>query len=85
MTGKEMRDSRMAAGILQVEIAMELGVDNQTVCRWENSGEELRNAYAQAFEGLVQNADRVGEIKICRRRRRRKQRLAQRGLRQGAV
>jgi DNA-binding XRE family transcriptional regulator len=39
-----MRNFRMSAGLLQMEIVAELGVDNQTVCRWENSGAELKTA-----------------------------------------
>jgi hypothetical protein len=67
----------MAAGLLQVEIAAELGVDNQTVCRREKSGTELRKAYADAFELLVRDSERVAAIRAGRRMR---SRLARFGL-----
>lgn len=75
MTGKEMRDLRLAAGLKQTEVAAELGIDNQTVCRWEKSSAELKKAYATAFELLVQDSERVGVIKAGRRIRRRLARL----------
>lgn len=80
MTGNEMRNFRMSAGLLQVEIAAELGMDNQTVCRWENSGAELKKVYSEMFERLVRDAERIAGIKAGHRMRRRKARLVKRKL-----
>jgi transcriptional regulator with XRE-family HTH domain len=75
MTGKEMRELRLSVGLKQTEVAAELGVDNQTICRWEKAETELKKAYATAFELLVRNNERVAAIKSGRRMRRRLARL----------
>lgn len=72
MTGDQIRALRLTSGLRQTEVAPELGVDNQTVCRWEKLGTALKKAYAVAFELVVGNSERVAAIKRGRRKRRRK-------------
>lgn len=71
MKRNQMRELRVGAELRQTEIAAELGADNQTVCRWEKLGQELRKADADAFELLVRDSERVATIKAGRRMKRR--------------
>jgi len=74
MNGFRMKQLRNAAGLLQIEVAPELGVNNDTICRWENKDKEIPKAYAEVFSNLVNDVERVYFIKSTRRSRRRKAR-----------
>jgi transcriptional regulator with XRE-family HTH domain len=71
MKGFRMKELRKLAGLTQGEVAAELGLHNVTVCNWEKSERELLRVYAEAFERLVNDVERVAWIKASRRQRRR--------------
>jgi DNA-binding XRE family transcriptional regulator len=67
-----MRELRKLAGLYQVEVAPELGLDNETICRWEKQEhKDIPKAYAEVFTRLVNDVERVAWIKKNRRSRRR--------------
>ena len=71
MNGPRMRELRKSVGLFQVEVALELGLDNETICRWEKREHwELPKVYAEALERLVADRDRLVAIKLRRRDRR---------------
>jgi transcriptional regulator with XRE-family HTH domain len=67
MNGQRMRELRKAAGLRQIEVAIELGLDNQTVCNWENRNTELLKVYGESLENLVKDVERMYQIKIHRK------------------
>ena len=77
MDGRKMREMRTAAGLRQKEVGPELGVNNDTICRWECGGKESEKVYWEAFERLVRDPERVAGIKGGRPRRRRGRRLVE--------
>lgn len=66
MDGARMRDLRRAAGLRQGEVGNELGVNNDTICRWETGGKAIGKVYWEAFERLVRDPERVRIIKEAR-------------------
>jgi len=74
MTGFRMRQLRQCAGLYQIEVAPELGLDNETICRWERKDRPVPKVYAEAFDRLVNDVERVAWIKAGRRARRRNDR-----------
>ena len=70
MNGKELRKIRQMLRLFQTEIAKYLGVDNETVCRWEKTDRELTKLQSEAITSLSQDPDRVSQIRNGRRRRR---------------
>jgi hypothetical protein len=70
MDGNALRDLRKIAGLRQGEVGAELGVNNDTICRWECGAKEIEKVYWEAFERLIRDADRILAIKRGRRRRR---------------
>jgi DNA-binding transcriptional regulator YiaG len=68
MDGFRLRELRKMVGLRQVEVALELGVDNETVCRWERSGRKLTVLQERAVMELVRDVERVAGIKGGRRR-----------------
>lgn len=71
MNGPQMRSLRQKAGLLQIEVASELGLDNETICRWEKrEHKDIPKVYAEAMERLVANDRRVECLKQNRRDRR---------------
>lgn len=71
MTGSEMRELRLRSGLYQIEVALEMGLDNETICRWERSNKELPRAHEHLFKWLVGDEERCGWIIASRRQRRR--------------
>ena len=71
MNGYRMRSLRQCAGLLQIEVAPEMGLNNETICRWEKLDREIPKAYAEVFTTLVNDVERVHFIKSSRRSRRR--------------
>lgn len=65
-----MRQLRKLAGLRQTEVAAELHLDNETICRWERKSGDINPIYEQAFLSLVNDIERVSWIKGLRRQRR---------------
>ena len=70
MNGQEMKDLRIKAGLLGVEVAERLGVSGETVSRWERGKYRITTTTEMAFLSLVEDGDRVKEIIGNRRIRR---------------
>ena len=70
MDGFRIREIREASGLLQVEVAMELGICQETLCRWEKSGKEVSKMAQEAFLRLTQDQERTAQIRKNRRQRR---------------
>ena len=69
-----MRELRRMAGLRQKEVAVELGVSAETVCRWEAGGgrkNPIGRMVGEAFERLVNDVERVHLIRSSRRKVRR--------------
>ena len=66
MDGLEIRQLRKDSGLTQAEVARELGVDKQTVCRWERGCHRIREKEARAFITLVVDKPWVDAIKSVR-------------------
>jgi DNA-binding XRE family transcriptional regulator len=75
MTGARMRELRRLAGLQQVELAAELGLDNETICRWEKQDKELSRLVSEAVQRLVNDVERVHWIRSVRRSRQRENRF----------
>lgn len=67
MNGHEMEAIREQNGLRQREVAAELGVSNETICRWEQSGRELTRMAEGAFLRLIGDTELVKKIKDSRR------------------
>lgn len=77
MNGYRMRELRKLAGLYQVEVAPELGLDNETLCRWEKQeSRDIPKVYAEVFTCLVNDVERVAWIKKSRRSRRKRKPVA---------
>ena len=76
MNGYRMRELREFAGLLQNEVAPELGLHYVTICKWEKSEKEIPRVYAESLTSLVNDVERVYRIKSTRRQRRREKRMA---------
>jgi len=63
-----MREARRLVGLRAVEVASELGVHGETVCRWEKGISPISRLVSEAFERLVSDSDRVAVIKKGRKR-----------------
>jgi DNA-binding transcriptional regulator YiaG len=67
MKGKKVRELRREAGLRQTELAAELGVDNQTLCRWEVTDRELTKAQELLVLAILKDWERIEWIKENRR------------------
>lgn len=75
-----MRELRKIAGLRENEVAAELGLHYNTISVWERTDREILKAYAEVFQNLVNDVERVYWIKNTRRERRltkRQNRVAQ--------
>ena len=72
MNGLRMRDKRIASRLFQMEVGAELGVNNDTIYRWEKSGREIPKAYAEVFNTLITDIERISDIIKGRGSRRKK-------------
>ena len=68
MDHNTLRSLRCAVGLLQKEVADELGVDKQTVCRWESGSSAIPKDMEFAFYDLIRDDDLVREIKSARKK-----------------
>ena len=78
MNGYRMRDKRIASRLFQSEVGAELGLSNETICRWEATGKELPKAYAEVFETLMTDIERIADIikaRACTKAARRQARI----------
>jgi DNA-binding XRE family transcriptional regulator len=62
-----MRELRKSAELRQVELAAELGLDNQTICNWELRNTELPKVYGESVDALAKDVERIHQIKRCRK------------------
>ena len=69
MDGFRMRELRKFAGLTQKEVAMELGVNKQTVNRWEVGVSRIKRVVEGAFTILVNDVERVSWIRSSRPKR----------------
>ena len=76
MNGYRMRELRKLSGLRQNEVAPELGLHHVTISVWERSEREIPKVYAEAFQRLVNDVERVHFIKSTRRLRRLSKRKA---------
>lgn len=67
MNGQRMRELRKSAELRQVELAVELGLRNQTIYNWESKNTELPKVYGEAVDVLVKDIERIHQIKRCRK------------------
>jgi transcriptional regulator with XRE-family HTH domain len=65
MTGSEMKQSRKRAGLTLAEVGVELGIHAQTVYRLERA-DQVKKSYVVAFEALMGDELRLGEIRGSR-------------------
>jgi DNA-binding transcriptional regulator YiaG len=70
MNAQEPREIRQGLKLRQTEVAEYLGVDNETICRWEARNRELNKLRGEAIEKLALDPDQVNAIRGSRRRRR---------------
>ena len=61
LDGSELRFARKALGLTQAEIARQLGVAMETVCRWETGKEEFKRQTQLAVLRLLEQVERHGE------------------------
>lgn len=66
MDACRMRELRSCAGLTQVEVALELGVDKMSVSRWERGRHPIRNKTEGKFVTLVNDPERIAAIKSIR-------------------
>jgi len=69
MDATRMREWRKEVGLTQKEVAVYLGVDKQTVNRWEKGLIKIRTGRAAAFVDLITNDELVAIIKARRKPR----------------
>lgn len=67
MDHARMRDWRKWAGLTQVEIAQAMGVNKQTVCRWEIGKSKISTKVENRFISLVCDQKGVQYIKNARK------------------
>ncbi len=75
MNGFRMRQLRQAAGLRQIEVAAELHLSNETICRWEKSDKDIPWVYEQAFDTLVKDVEKLHWIKSNRHQSQRERRF----------
>jgi DNA-binding transcriptional regulator YiaG len=75
MTGEKMREIREMLGLQQGEIAEHLGVNNETICRWERQNAELRKVVADSIERLATDPETVNKLRSERTARRMERRI----------
>lgn len=62
----EFRELRRGSGLTQLEVAKEIGVDKQTICRWERGRHRIGNGAGALLLFLVTDDRRVEAIKSLR-------------------
>lgn len=67
MDGTFLRDARKKSGLHMHEVAKELGVDPQTVFRWEKHITMMPDSKADEFFDLMCDHGRIEEIKNSRK------------------
>ena len=70
MYSEQMRELRLAAGLLGKEVAAEMGVSAETVSRWERGVYVISQVVEESFRRLVTDPLRCQGIRAGRRRRR---------------
>lgn len=68
MIGREFKALRQLLGLLQKEVALELGLNHITICRWETIGQDqpVNKLVEQAMSAMAKDRARVKEIKNSR-------------------
>jgi DNA-binding transcriptional regulator YiaG len=69
MDGSKLREIRDMLGLQQDEIAEFLGVNNETVCRWERGNLELKKMVSDAIQRLTVDPVEVNRLKAGRHAR----------------
>ena len=59
--GGELKFARKALGLTQAELARQLGVTMETVCRWETGKEDFKRQTQLAVLRLLEQVERHGE------------------------
>jgi transcriptional regulator with XRE-family HTH domain len=70
MNGSKLKEIRQMLRLYQTDIAEYMGVDNETVCRWECGNKELSKVQSAAVEALMVAPDEVSGLRGSRKRRR---------------
>jgi DNA-binding transcriptional regulator YiaG len=76
MDGKKLREIRQELSLLQTDIAWYLGVDNETVCRWERREVKLSKLVGDAVSRLQYTPDLIAQVRGSRRTRKIARRLS---------
>jgi DNA-binding transcriptional regulator YiaG len=66
MDGTKLKILRESLGLNQGEIAFYLGVNNETVCRWERGGVELKKMASEALDRLASDPEEVSKLRGMR-------------------
>lgn len=64
--GSELKFARKAMGLKQAELAQNLGVTTETVCRWETAKEEFKRQTRLAVLRLLEEVERNGAGALAR-------------------
>lgn len=67
--GSELKFARKALDLSQAELARELGVTTETVCRWETGKEAFKRQTQLAVLQLLEAVERHGDMPLARPRR----------------
>jgi len=62
VTGAELKDARKVLGLKQSELAANLGVEPETVCRWEKDQERFKRRDQLAILALLEEVHRGGSL-----------------------
>jgi DNA-binding transcriptional regulator YiaG len=54
MNGFELKNIRTKLGLNQTQMGQELGVNNETICRWERKNTELGKLQSDAVRRLLE-------------------------------
>jgi transcriptional regulator with XRE-family HTH domain len=69
MDAKTFKDIRRKTGLYQSEVAEILGVDKQTISRWETRSNRIPRSVEFAFYSLTDDMARINAIKALRKPR----------------
>jgi len=69
MQGSQMKEIRRIIGLTQAEVAQELGVNKQTVHRWEKGKCRIKRSVEGSFAMLANSPERISWIKSNRPKR----------------